>query len=126
MWCVDQQCFEAHRSLTATFTFYVQTWDEYYTKTLVLGIISGPVEGILTLCIVYVFTAVKGGGSFWQQSMLETFGIAKHGIIPDYIYELPFNQWYMVYGGAVLVFNTIQRQGLLPLGDSGDYMKAID
>ncbi|MCJ1262621.1 hypothetical protein MMC22_002491 [Lobaria immixta] len=92
----------------ATLTFYVQTWDEYYTQTLILGIVSGPVEGILTLCIVYAFTAVKGGGSFWQQSMFETIGIAKHGIIPDYIYELPFNEWYMVYGGIVLVFNTLQ------------------
>ena len=108
--------------LAATFTFYVQTWDEYYTKTLVLGIISGPVEGILTLCIVYAFTAVKGGGSFWQQSMLETFGVAKHGIIPDYIYELPFNQWYMVYGGAVLVFNTFQRSDLI-MEVSGDIVK---
>lgn len=94
----------------ATFTFYVQTWDEYYTQTLTLGIVSGPVEGILTLCIVYAFTAIKGGGSFWQQSMLATLGIAKHDFIPEYIYNLPFNQWYMVYGGIVLVFNTTERQ----------------
>ena len=93
----------------ATLTFYIQTWEEYYTQTLVLGIVSGPVEGILTLCIVYLFTAVKGGGSFWQKSMLETVGIAKSDSIPDYIYELPFNQWFMVYGGIVLSFNTIQR-----------------
>ena len=93
----------------ATLTFYVQTWDEYYTQTLILGIVSGPVEGILTLCIVYAFTAVKGGGSFWQQSMLETIGIAKNGMIPNYIYDLPFNEWYMVYGGLVLVFNTVSR-----------------
>lgn len=98
-----------YRFYIATLTFYVQTWDEYYTQTLILGIVSGPVEGILTLCIVYAFTAVKGGGSFWQQSMFKTFGIAKHGIIPDYVYELPFNEWYMVYGGIVLVFNTLQR-----------------
>ena len=87
----------------------MQTWDEYYTQTLTLGIISGPVEGILTLCIVYAFTAIKGAGSFWQQSMFETIGFAKGGIIPDYIYELPFNEWFMVYGGIVLVFNTLQR-----------------
>lgn len=105
----------AHILHTATLTFYVQTWDEYYTQTLILGIVSGPVEGILTLCIVYAFTAVKGGGSFWQQSMFETIGIAKNGIIPDYIYELPFNEWYMVYGGIVLVFNTLQRYGLVCL-----------
>ena len=90
-------------------TFYVQTWDEYYTQTLTLGIISGPVEGILTLCIVYAFTAVKGGGSFWQQSMLNTVGIPNYDFIPQYIYDMPFAQWYMVYGGVVLVFNTVQR-----------------
>ncbi|KAL8664447.1 MAG: hypothetical protein Q9202_002997 [Teloschistes flavicans] len=92
----------------ATLTFYVQTWDEYYTQTLTLGIISGPVEGILTLCIVYAFTAVKGGGSFWQQSLFRTVGLPKYGFIPEYIYNLPFNEWYMVYGGLVLVFNTVQ------------------
>ncbi|KAL9639012.1 MAG: hypothetical protein Q9204_001278 [Flavoplaca sp. TL-2023a] len=95
-------------SSLATLTFYVQTWDEYYTQTLTLGIISGPVEGILTLCIVYAITGIKGGGSFWQQSMFQTLGIANHDFIPDYIYNLPFNEWYMVYGGFVLVLNTLQ------------------
>lgn len=95
--------------VVATLTFYIQTWDEYYTKTLTLGLVSGPVEGILTLCIVYAITAVKGGGSFWQQSMLQTVGVSKHDMIPDYFYEMPWNQWYMVYGGLVLVANTVQR-----------------
>jgi len=90
------------------FTFYVQTWDEYYTKTLTLGVVSGPVEGILTLCIVYAITAVKGGGSFWHNSMLETFGVSQPAFIPDLIYEMPFTDWYMVYGGLVLVANTVQ------------------
>ena len=95
--------------VVATLTFYIQTWDEYYTQTLILGIVSGPVEGILTLCIVYAITAVKGGGSFWQQSMLQTIGVSNHDMIPDYFYEMPWNQWYMVYGGLVLVANTVQR-----------------
>lgn len=93
----------------STLTFYIQTWDEYYTQTLSLGIVSGPVEGILTLCIVYAVTAIEGGGSFWQQSMLKTLGVAKHGMIPDPVYDMPWNEWYMIYGGIVLVFNTIQR-----------------
>ncbi|KAF2149911.1 sn-1,2-diacylglycerol cholinephosphotransferas-like protein [Myriangium duriaei CBS 260.36] len=87
-------------------TFYVQTWDEYHTKTLTLGIISGPVEGILTLCIVYAFTAVQGGGSFWQQPMLPTLHVPNPGFIPASIYEFAWTDWYMVYGGLVLVFNT--------------------
>ena len=94
---------------TALLTFYVQTWDEYHTKTLTLGIVNGPVEGVLILVTVYAFTAIKGGASFWQQSMLRTVGLPKSALIPEYIYELPFNEWYMVQGGFVLVLNTIQR-----------------
>ena len=41
--------------------------------------------------------------------MLQTFGIAKHDFIPEYFYNLPFNGWYMIYGGIVLVANTVQR-----------------
>ncbi|KAK8201967.1 Phosphotransferase [Zalaria obscura] len=88
-------------------TFYVQTWDEYHTKTLTLGLVSGPVEGILTLCIVYALTAVMGGGSFWQQAMLPTLGVEKHAFIPELLYNLAWNEWYMVYGGAMLIFNTV-------------------
>ena len=41
--------------------------------------------------------------------MLQTIGLSNNGLIPDYIYDLPFNQWYMLYGGLVLVFNTVTR-----------------
>ncbi|RFU34452.1 hypothetical protein B7463_g1843, partial [Scytalidium lignicola] len=74
------------------FTFYVQTWEEYHTHTLTLGLVSGPVEGILILVTVYAFTAIKGGASFWQQSMFKTVGIPSLAFIPDYIYEMPFNE----------------------------------
>ena len=97
------------RKLLALLTFYVQTWDEYHTHTLTLGLISGPVEGILTLCIVYAMTAILGGASFWQQSMLQSLGVVHHEAIPDVLYDLAWNEWYMVYGGIVLVFNTVSR-----------------
>ena len=93
----------------ALLTFYVQTWDEYHTKTLTLGLISGPVEGIVTLCIVYAITALKGGASFWQQSLLSTIGVPTSSVIPDLLYNLAWNEWYMVYGGMVLVYNTVAR-----------------
>jgi len=101
-------------------TFYVQTWDEYHTHTLTLGIVSGPVEGILTLCIVYALTAfLPGGGSFWQRSMFESVGIKNTAIIPDFIYNLAWNEWYMVYGSAMLIVNTVWRYApnLLPSSD---------
>jgi ethanolaminephosphotransferase len=86
----------------------VQTWDEYHTKTLTLGIISGPVEGIVIIILVYTFTAIKGGASFWQQSLFRSVGIPESPLIPDYVYNMAFNEWYMVQGGIVLVLNTIQ------------------
>lgn len=70
---------------------------------------SGPVEGILTLCIVYALTAVLGGGSFWERALLPAIGVNRHGFIPDVVYDLAWNEWYMVYGALVLVFNTWQR-----------------
>lgn len=90
-------------------TFYVQTWDEYHTKTLTLGFVSGPVEGILTLCIVYAFTGYMGGGSYWQQSMLGALHVPQFDFIPDCIYEMDFGAWYMAYGGIILVLNTVDR-----------------
>ena len=89
-------------------TFYVQTWDEYHTHTLTLGLVSGPVEGILTLCIVYAITAIKGGGSYWQQPMLPALGVPRFGFLPHVAYKMDFGDSYMVYGGLVLVFNTIE------------------
>jgi ethanolaminephosphotransferase len=76
---------------------------------LTLGIISGPVEGIVTLCIVYAMTGYLGGGSFWQQPMLRSLGMKQYEIIPTAILDLAWNEWYMVYGGVVLVFNTVSR-----------------
>jgi hypothetical protein len=96
-------------TVPALLTFYVQTWDEYHTHTLTLGIVSGPVEGILTLCIVYALTAYLGGGSFWQKSMLETIGVSNRAWIPEAFYQLAWNEWYLVYGGIMLVFNTFWR-----------------
>lgn len=89
------------------FTFYVQTWDEYHTHTLTLGIVSGPVEGVLTLIIVYFITYWKGGGSYWQQPMLPTLGLPKSDLIPNSLYQKTWAEWYIIYGGLVLVFNTL-------------------
>ncbi|XDG07826.1 hypothetical protein ABKA04_007441 [Annulohypoxylon sp. FPYF3050] len=89
-------------------TFYVQTWDEYHTKTLTLGIVNGPVEGILILVGVYALTGFMGGASFWQQSMFATLKIPQTLGIPQQIYDLSFTQWYMVQGSVVLVLNTVE------------------
>ncbi|VDB86074.1 Bgt-1600, partial [Blumeria graminis f. sp. tritici] len=93
---------------TALSTFYVQTWDEYHTKTLTLGLINGPVEGVLLLIAIYIITAIKGGASLWQQSMLRTLGIQEHAFIPSFIYELAFNEINILQGSLVLFINIFQ------------------
>ncbi|EGS22736.1 phosphotransferase-like protein [Thermochaetoides thermophila DSM 1495] len=107
------QSWKTVASLGASlFTFYIQTWEEYHTKTLTLGIINGPVEGILAVVGIYALTGYLGGASFWQRPMLPTLGIpqALPGsiIIPSRLYNLSFTDWYMVQGAVVLVFNTVQ------------------
>ena len=93
---------------SGAFTFYVQTWEEYYTQTLTLGVVSGPVEGVLTLCMTYAITAYVGRGSFWAQSAMETVGIPKYPWIPNVVYEMPFNEGWMYFGSAMLAFNLFQ------------------
>jgi len=88
--------------------FYLTTWEEYHTGTLYLGLVSGPVEGVLTLCAVYAITAFKGG-SFWQRPMFETLGLPCPDFLPPVLRDMPFARWYLVYGGIILAFNIAQR-----------------
>jgi ethanolaminephosphotransferase len=45
--------------------------------------------------------------------MIQSLGVKEQGLIPEVLYNLAWNEWYMVYGGAVLVFNTVSRYGQL-------------
>jgi ethanolaminephosphotransferase len=92
--------------------FYLTTWEEYYTHTLYLGLVSGPVEGITIICLVYAFTGYVGGGHFWQQSLLATIGVKDSAFIPDLIYNLKWTDWYIIQGGSILAFNVISRYAL--------------
>lgn len=91
-------------------TFYVQTWEEYHTHTLTLGVVNGPVEGVLILVSVYFLTGYFGGASFWQQPMLATLGISSKliNIVPAAMRDLTFTDWYMVQGTIVMVYNTTE------------------
>ncbi|KAG6135474.1 hypothetical protein E4U35_005994 [Claviceps purpurea] len=92
----------------ALLTFYVQTWDEYHTKTLTLGVVNGPVEGVLILVLVYAMTGYFGGAHIWQQSMFLTLGVPENLGIPKMIYNFSFSEWYLVQGVIVLVLNTVE------------------
>lgn len=75
---------------------------------MTLGIVNGPVEGILLLSSVYALTGYLGGAHVWQRSMLATLGIPKSIGIFDVLYRLSFTEWFMVQGAVVIVINTIE------------------
>ncbi|KPI42584.1 putative CDP-alcohol phosphatidyltransferase class-I family protein [Cyphellophora attinorum] len=91
----------------AVLTFYIQTWDEYHTHQLTLGVVSGPVEGVLTLVGVFFVTYLKGRGSYWQQPMLPAIGVPKTAAVPDALYQQSWAEWWMLFGGLVLTYNTV-------------------
>jgi len=41
--------------------------------------------------------------------MLESVGLKNYSYIPNSLYNLAWNEWYMVYGSVILVFNTVSR-----------------
>lgn len=100
------------RTITALFgaqlTFYVQTWEEYHTKTLTLGIVNGPVEGVLILISIYLFTAFKGHASFWQQPAFQALEIQPPEYLPQSIKDISFSNLYVIQGAVVLFVNVFQ------------------
>jgi ethanolaminephosphotransferase len=91
----------------AAATFYLTTWEEYHTGTLYLGVVSGPVEGVLMLCGIFAFTAVKGG-AFWGLPLFEVLGLEKATWAPEIVAKLPIKYWYFVFGAVMLGVNIIQ------------------
>ncbi|KAK0565245.1 hypothetical protein OC861_003857 [Tilletia horrida] len=100
-------------SIIATLSnFYLTTWEEYHTGTLFLSAFSGPVEGILMICLIYLITAVAGGPSFWDQGLLNLSGLAGVDAIrngPKWLLRLnaPLSEAFLVFGAVGLAFNVV-------------------
>ncbi|SGZ46338.1 CIC11C00000004119 [Sungouiella intermedia] len=54
----------------STCNFYTSTWEEYHTHTLYLSQFSGPVEGILIICLVFIVTGLFGP-DIWQWTLFD-------------------------------------------------------
>ncbi|KAL0086275.1 CDP-alcohol phosphatidyltransferase-domain-containing protein [Phycomyces blakesleeanus] len=85
--------------------FYLSTWEEYHTGVLYLGYFSGPVEGVLMLVAVHLWTGIAGP-DFWKQNLNQVVDI-------DWLYspythaigKLPLNHLLIIVGAVVVVFN---------------------
>lgn len=101
-------------SLIATLsTFYLTTWEEYHTGTLFLSSFSGPVEGILMICGIYLITALMGGSGFWDTGILQISGLEKLDWVRKnstlVSWNLPLNETFMALGALGLVGNIAAR-----------------
>lgn len=72
-----------------TLNFYVSTWEEFHTKTLFLSIMSGPVEGVLMIIGMLVFTGFVGP-DVWSTPVIAGYS---------------FNDVYIPFFALSLVFN---------------------
>lgn len=82
--------------------FYASTWEEYHTHTLFLSKFSGPVEGILMICCVYLITGVFGP-DLWTTKLFDLdLSAIGYGI-----YEVNLSFTYVVIGLSSLYFNII-------------------
>ena len=59
--------------------FYLSTWEEYHTGTLYLSAFSGPVEGILMICVMYAITALKGP-AIWATPIIRAIPYIANGV----------------------------------------------
>jgi ethanolaminephosphotransferase len=107
-------------------TFYLTTWEEYHTKRLYLGVISGPVEGILMIVTVFIISGHFGemhlnklqpnvfnlspGSQFWDRQVLPFIGINQS--LPkslDTFSTIRLNELFMALSGAGLLYNIVTR-----------------
>lgn len=80
--------------------FYVSSWETYHTHTLFLSYISGPVEGILSGCIMFCITGLKGT-SFWKQTVNQLIGTSNPNL------EFPILYVVAIAALLMVVFNLV-------------------
>lgn len=81
--------------------FYASTWEEYHTHTLYLLSFSGPVEGILIVCLLFVLTGFTGP-QIWNAHLVDV-DLAAVGV--PMLVEVRTTHLYVFAGVAQLYFN---------------------
>lgn len=98
-------------------------WEEYHTGTLYLSAFSGPVEGILLICVIYLVTAIHPSGpAFWDTPIVNLipgdYGVqlaqAVDKVLAGYgvRYKLQYlgvNVAFMLFGAFGTVGNIVNR-----------------
>ena len=98
-------------ALIATLSnFYLTTWEEFHTGTLYLSAFSGPVEGILMICVIYLITGLSPQGSqFWDRGILSVSGLERIPWVVKNLkgWNLPINDAFLAFGAFGLLANVL-------------------
>lgn len=97
------------------------------TGQLYLGVFSGPVEGILMICVIYAITGFCGmfysncggetpvfrqlspGTGFWDTGILTFTRLDRVQKIADVVPNVGLNESFMIFGAFALAFNILSR-----------------
>lgn len=88
--------------------FYLTTWEEFHTGTLYLSAFSGPVEGILMICTIYLITGLAPSGSrFWDRGILGVTHLERIPAVAKHLknWNLPLNDAFLAFGALGLLAN---------------------
>lgn len=93
--------------------FYLTTWEEVHTHTLYLSAFSGPVEGILMICAVYMIAGAFGGTTFCLHGVLNMTGLAKIAYVREHFAWMnwPLSDVLISLAVLGLVGNTLASYG---------------
>lgn len=99
------------------------SWEEFHTGTLYLSAFSGPVEGILLICAIYIITAIHPAGpQFWDTPIVNLVP-GDYGLQFAYAFDKVLNgmgfRWklehlginvaFMMFGGLGTIGNIVNR-----------------
>jgi ethanolaminephosphotransferase len=80
--------------MTTIFAFYLNTWEEYYTGTLILPVVNGPTEGLLLGIGFHLWTAYAGP-DWWLRSLFIPMPRQTTQAVSDWLMEsFGFNLWF--------------------------------
>ena len=98
-------------ALVATLSnFYLTTWEEFHTGTLYLSAFSGPVEGILMICAIYLITGLSPDGSrLWDRGILSVSGLESIPWVVTNLkdWNVPLNDLFLSFGALALGANVL-------------------
>ncbi|KAJ3403864.1 hypothetical protein HDV05_007568 [Chytridiales sp. JEL 0842] len=88
--------------------FYLSTWEEYHTGILFLSECSGPIEGLLIICVVFIFTFFTGP-QYWNAPIIERVPTSVAELLPEFLKDIYVNKAIVYFGCVIVIFNMVSR-----------------